>query len=1152
MVVGVVGLLVVASLTVTVGTGAAASRSPAGCPGVSGPSASAAGAGGSLIDPADGAGAVYGGEAVAASARGNSVEVLAPRPGAVIVVPSAARAHRLRLVATLFVGRRVRGLGLRLNGDRIRLPARSGRLRVVLDAADGLVVGENLLWVTVGARDKNPTVRFVVGYRGARALRVHLRLGAGTLPAAAASLRMPQTGVDRLSVTLNGAPLGVPPRGLPSGRLVLDLPQLGVAHWGANRVRVRLIMMDGRVADWARTFTLTRRRDVAVARLDGEPVVGRAVVLDARRSLIVHGIAQARGMRWVLLRRPVLSHARLGKPKGARIALRPDVPGYYVVGLRVGCGSRSGYDLATVAATYPDALVPLDTIHYAQAPPPPPGVWGVEVAGNFYASNYDAVQVVVLDRSTLGLIANTGYQGNAQSFDVMQGYLASLPSSDLVIVTHSGTESQGPLPSDSLPALDSALHAIGGNLGAKWQLFSPCWSGGTQYCSQSTRWDASLYGGSFSVVGVPGMTPGQAWRETAAQAGTQDGSLNGYLTLGTVATGGADQYTLVNGPEPYVPADTCTPANCAVTVGGQTYPSTPGVSGVHVVVLNGTTLQLITNQTVTTTAQLDSAISAMPAGGVPPVAHFILYGNGPFTDQRLVILQSVGNGSLSGSPGYDLIEKLDELGGTPDFLLASITGAHRYALIGAATDLPWHGASSVESSTAMTDRPAGTPGQPTGQIFGVVQRDRAGVYTPTAGDAVGPTNVALYSILYQPPVAWPIAGDPGLKYIADNIGMSGHPDVRSGYPDTNINFGTKAALLQGLACTSGPDVCGPDYAALKTELLKEFDWVMSVRGLADNLKAPYESTGPGSDYFDVQKVTDEIDNTLTPQDNSDVVMQFLNIFSWVMTKASNIAKDSGEGEAALAFGLAGAAATIATKVMSKPDGGPADSVKTTAAQLSQELFNQQTAYIQWVNHQFVDTVVSDYGKLSGVGGPAGGDDPSWDITGTTANHLIDALRAGTRAAAYSALMPAAWGGFNLKPGANQSSSNDVTSFICDEPYNYPNHHYPFASALPQNQFHAVTNYTQQAIDEVWTLATMHSWSTGQAAYAKLPTDSLTDNIYGPGSTGSDGAFEYGPSWWRTTYNPPSHATCGKGASNMDVNQVWSQNYPPPQITAPLP
>jgi hypothetical protein len=166
---------------------------------------------------------------------------------------------------------------------------------------------------------------------------------------------------------------------------------------------------------------------------------------------------------------------------------------------------------------------------------------------------------------------------------------------------------------------------------------------------------------------------------------------------------------------------------------------------------------------------------------------------------------------------------------------------------------------------------------------------------------------------------------------------------------------------------------------------------------------------------------------------------------------------------------------------------------------------------------------------------------------------VAALNAGARASAYSALLPVAWHGYDLKPGFNQTDSNDVTTLVCDEPANYPSHRTPFASALPANQFHAATGFTSSGQrSEVWLFANTEPWTTGIDAWADMPTSSLTDNIYGPTSTGGAGAFQYGPAWWRSTYNPPGHATCGKGSGSLDVNQVWSQNYPPPNIAPPLP
>src|SRR5690349_12967066 len=85
----------------------------------------------------------------AATGSGSPVSVLAPRPGAVIVASTAADARQLRLAATLSITRPVGSVSVQLNGHPVNLPTiQPGRLAVVLDAADGLVLGQNLLWVS--------------------------------------------------------------------------------------------------------------------------------------------------------------------------------------------------------------------------------------------------------------------------------------------------------------------------------------------------------------------------------------------------------------------------------------------------------------------------------------------------------------------------------------------------------------------------------------------------------------------------------------------------------------------------------------------------------------------------------------------------------------------------------------------------------------------------------------------------------------------------------------------------------------------------------------------------------------------------------------------------------------------------------------------
>ena len=117
--------------------------------------------------------------------------------------------------------------------------------------------------------------------------------------------------------------------------------------------------------------------------------------------------------------------------------------------------------------------------------------------------------------------------------------------------------------------------------------------------------------------------------------------------------------------------------------------------------------------------------------------------------------------------------------------------------------------------------------------------------------------------------------------------------------------------------------------------------------------------------------------------------------------------------------------------------------------------------------------------------------------------------------------------------------------------------YPFANALPQNQFHAITTITGDGgrVDQAWVLAKLNlaAWRSGSLVVrsAQLPTSSVTDKIYVPQSTGEDGAYQYEPGWWRDTYNPPSHSICSAWNGSAS-GLVPSTAYAPPNIAPPLP
>ena len=584
-----------------------------------------------------------------------------------------------------------------------------------------------------------------------------------------------------------------------------------------------------------------------------------------------------------------------------------------------------------------------------------------------------------------------------------------------------------------------------------------------------------------------------------------------------------------------------------------------GSDGLHIVVLNRTTLASFFNLTVNNSADLLASLTAI---GYWPVGHFL---PPPSTgcsigrpvcmdDQKLVIIQSVGNGYVSSQGASPLLlQYLDELGGTPDLLLKAMAGQgsatnaalHRYALIGAATNLPWRG-SALESST---DIPA-LPYPQTGQISGVLERGRDGLYVPLTGDPISVTNTALYQILYQPPTPWPYAQDTQeLKYIADHIGLSAHEDVRSAYEDTSLklSWSIEYSMLHDLTCTN-PSDCGSNFEAVKNQLLTEFTWVPKVYQLGDNLLAPYQATA-GIVPFDVQEITDEIKQSVPVPPSSNVTMKWLAISQQLLAIASGIAKIGGQTVASAVFGIASAAFALSTAVIQQPNsnGGRADAVSTTAANLEDAMAHQQLAFTQWVL-QMEQILLYDYGKLQAVGTNVG-NDPAWDWPIEATKEAINALQAGTRASAYSALLPVAWSGYNLKPDfKSEQTSDDVKTLDCGN--SNGSSAYPFAGAgnLPQNQFHAITTLASDAgaVNQVWTFANLdlNQWSPAGKANthtAQLPTSALTDNIYGPQATGSNGAFQFAPVWWRDTYNPPGHTACGTFGST-----AWA----PPSITPP--
>jgi hypothetical protein len=478
----------------------------------------------------------------------------------------------------------------------------------------------------------------------------------------------------------------------------------------------------------------------------------------------------------------------------------------------------------------------------------------------------------------------------------------------------------------------------------------------------------------------------------------------------------------------------------------------------------------------------------------------------------------------------------------------------------------------------------------TGRISGVLQRDPTGLYTPLSGDAVGTTNSELDRILYQPAQPWPYADDTqDLQYIANDLGLYGYPDIRSAYYK---NTSAPWSILQSQVTNTDYVPCpypqdqrgkGSTFYNLTHELADEFQWVQQVLNFGTNLLSPYVQY-EGYISQDVDNVTNTVNASKPVPPAAKVKVDWLTLAANVMYLGSGIATLTGANTTSAVLGLIGSAGELATQVMAtvNQDNGapvPADAVNTTASELKGQLLDQVQAYEYWVQHTTETDVLRDYGKLKEVG-PAVLGAPAWAWGTDTTPVTLKALRGNTRASAYSALIPAVWPGYNLKPdnlygAGSEPYSNNTSNFARDSNQNSgSNHRYPFANATHANQLWWVnppakgqpsptaqhqTLTTQQpdggAVDQAWLFAQLNNNATPVYMAAPwnttLPTPDLTHYIYGADSTNlSYGAYQFAPVWWRNTYNPPSYTQCYRSSgSGINYN---STGYPPPNIPPPQP
>ena len=419
---------------------------------------------------------------------------------------------------------------------RSRRGVRTARLR-----RSDVETGRIHLLVTVrrpAGRTAVDRAHFTVGRRSRSALRLR-----GPTRTKRSGYRVVAIGsrVDRLRAELNGRNIRPEFRRVSAGRWAALLAAHHRLRFGRNRLVVTAFNRGtGRYRTVRKRFRVRRTRPLAAAGRDRRGIAGRRVRLDGRATRRTSRRRHLR-MRWRIAKRPRGAKATLRDARSMRPTLIARTPGPYTVEVRAtetGAGGAPTRAYDTLQASLgPDVLpsgVPIQTIGSGTTP----GVTVGPASGfvkQFYPMDNPStawMQMVVLNRATLSPSAaipggnKTYTAANLSQFDED---VEGLDSSSLVILSGGGGANIANQPG-AADALDAFL-SLGGILDtidcANLQQGQEC-SEALGVGSQS-----DFFAGDFSLVGVPGLNPGQAAQfvgmQGASNAALPKGAMQGVL-----------------------------------------------------------------------------------------------------------------------------------------------------------------------------------------------------------------------------------------------------------------------------------------------------------------------------------------------------------------------------------------------------------------------------------------------------------------------------------------------------------------------------------------------------------------------------------------------------------------------------------------------
>ncbi len=1046
------------------------------------------------------------------------------KPGGVRFVPEQ------KVGVLLHTAPRLRTLSVHLEGRDVRSSFKQLR-HGVWSGGFGpgkLLAGPNHLFVSTVDRagdEDFATARIVVGERHKGFLSLGVR--ARTASSVVAKLRLRSQPDLKFRARLNGR--GIANRFRPSF-LLRRTAHLGAddgLRFGRNVLKVIAVRRDGVYDVERRVIDVRRTRPLVSAGPDRLTAGLRPVALDGRRS---KPAASGRGRlrlrhRWSVLSRPRGSRAKPARPNAVRTRFRPDRVGTYRLRLTVTDGrGRRGSDVVTVTEieNVPPIGVPIETMAYNGAHEEGDAEFGIRVGEETHWMKWgppglDAIQALILDRSTLEVLAAPTYRGLAADAAKLQKLIDRYGSRALVVISNPGAFAN--------MEVSGAFKDVVEKLG-------------TGYVPKLA--DPADPRSGWSVIGVPGSGDG-ADQGAGTNPGVLSGNLRGYL-----ARDSSGLFTFISGST--TSFDTSAPGSAAghntIRVGDGTYESEPlacpGAKGAfQVEVLSSETLEPATKWSPSGTFTTngcgngpDGTEQAKMASLLNSVSPAI--GDGGY---KLIFVQSIGSprNLETGGQWNALASALARVGGTAEVAASATSG---YALVGQSgiANFPL-----TEASRSLSGAEA--------RITGVLQPNDLGSRVPLASSPTAATPFDLAEIAYQPAQAWPHSQTPGeqaaLAHVAALLDLPkptvassryvpARPDVRSEYCNERLRgawagyAGRIRTARCEARCQEKNGFSGADWENVRAELVgsgrpgefSEFNAVHSTWKLVRALQAPFGASGVGAEVR-LNALATQIEMAMEPPPSSEAEGSWLNMLGGLGNVASYFTGDDLEAFVGTLSGAIGVAAEFADG----PEGSPLlGRFQIDAADVAVDLGqNYRTASGQIAT--VGELVVSDYGKLKALA-----TDPALSgFTSNSAEGMTGKLETGSRQWAYETLFPTAYEALNLEPGQfNNPLPDGAGAFEClgvesGDAGPTEERYMPF-SPSPDAQIH--DDAPAATLGVLVERGSRLPVSGGERATPRSPAASLLEPLYKPVPQGGLGL--HAPWFWRQAFGFP-----GPGVKNVN-------------------